>query len=128
MQVQPKEGMAVVFFPATIDGRLDRQALHAALPAVDVKYVSQIWIRQAPYFGQPSKRLPQTMGLPFGMEHIPQKQPQVSPVVPITTTNMTTTPTTTPTTTATTTVDEATNLGAAVSGQAPHLGYSPANY
>ena len=77
MQVQPKEGMALVFFPATVDGRLDRQALHAALPAVDTKYVSQIWIRQSNYFGQPSKRLPHTMGTAFGMEHVvhPLEQP-----------------------------------------------------
>ena len=43
--VQPRQGMALVFFPATVDGFLDPMALHAALPAVDTKYVSQIWIR-----------------------------------------------------------------------------------
>lgn len=65
LQVQPREGMALVFFPATIDGALDKQALHAALPAVDTKFVSQIWIRQSNYYGQPSKRLAQTMGVPL---------------------------------------------------------------
>ena len=66
LQVQPRRGMALVFFPATVDGLLDKQALHAALPAIDTKYVSQCWIRQSTYNGQPSKRLPATMGVPFG--------------------------------------------------------------
>ena len=46
LRVQPKRGSALVFFPATVDGHLDPRTLHAALPAVDTKFVSQIWIRQ----------------------------------------------------------------------------------
>mmetsp|Transcript_30036 Transcript_30036/g.45549 ORF Transcript_30036/g.45549 Transcript_30036/m.45549 type:complete len:391 (+) Transcript_30036:31-1203(+) len=65
LHVQPRQGMAVVFFPATVDGLLDKMALHAALPAVDTKFVSQVWIRQSEYKGHPSKRLGYTMGLPF---------------------------------------------------------------
>lgn len=67
LKIKPKRGMAVVFFPATVDGLLDKMALHAALPAAEghVKYVSQVWIRQGEYKGQPSKRLTQTMGAPF---------------------------------------------------------------
>lgn len=67
LEVQPRKGMALVFFPATVDGLLDKMALHAALPAAEghVKYVSQVWIRQGEYKGQPSKRLSQTMGVPF---------------------------------------------------------------
>jgi prolyl 4-hydroxylase len=61
IEVCPRRGMAVVFFPSTLDGLLDRMALHAALPAVDVKYVSQVWIRQSNYEGRPSKRLPGPM-------------------------------------------------------------------
>ena len=61
LEVQPRRGMALVFFPSTLDGLLDKMALHAALPAVDVKYVSQVWIRQSDYEGQPSKRLGETM-------------------------------------------------------------------
>lgn len=57
LEVQPKRGMALVFFPATVDGLLDKNALHAAKPAVDVKYVSQVWIRQGNYEGFPSKRM-----------------------------------------------------------------------
>ena len=62
IEVQPKRGMAVVFFPATVEGKLDRGALHAALPAVDTKYVAQIWVRQSEYVGDvlsgsPDKRL-----------------------------------------------------------------------
>ena len=58
LKVQPKKGMCIVFFPASLDGLLDKLALHAAEPAVDVKYVSQVWIRQGVYSGQASKRLP----------------------------------------------------------------------
>lgn len=65
LSIQPRRGMALVFFPATIHGVLDKLVLHAALPAVDPKFVSQIWIRQSNYYGQPSKRLNQTMGPPF---------------------------------------------------------------
>lgn len=65
LQVKPRRGMALVFFPATVDGVLDRQALHAALPAEDTKFVSQIWIRQGAYHGQPSKRLMHLMGEPL---------------------------------------------------------------
>lgn len=46
LEVQPIQGSALVFFPATVDGHLDPRTLHAALPAVDTKFVSQIWIRQ----------------------------------------------------------------------------------
>jgi hypothetical protein len=53
--------MALVFFPSTLDGLLDKMALHAALPAVDIKYVSQVWIRQTNYDGRPSKRLAKPM-------------------------------------------------------------------
>ncbi|GKY91956.1 hypothetical protein MPSEU_000167200 [Mayamaea pseudoterrestris] len=66
IDVKPQEGMALVFFPASIDGVMDRMALHAAMPAIDTKYVSQIWIRQSTYQGQASKRLPVTMGAPLG--------------------------------------------------------------
>lgn len=54
----PPPGMAVVFFPATLDGTLDSRLLHAAEPAVDTKWVSQIWIRQGPYSGTPTARIP----------------------------------------------------------------------
>ena len=75
LDVQPRQGMALVFFPATTDGFLDKRALHAALPAVDTKFVSQVWIRQGSYNGQPSKRLPTTLGVPFGQEHVVQARP-----------------------------------------------------
>lgn len=61
IEVQPRRGMALVFFPSSLDGLLDKMALHAAMPAVDVKYVSQVWIRQGNYEGRPSKRLAEPM-------------------------------------------------------------------
>jgi len=57
LDVRPQKGMALVFFPSTVDGFLDKNALHAAKPAIDTKYVSQVWIRQGRYEGLPSKRM-----------------------------------------------------------------------
>jgi len=57
IDVTPEKGMALVFFPSTIDGLLDKNVLHAAKPAIDTKYVSQVWIRQGRYEGIPSKRM-----------------------------------------------------------------------
>lgn len=57
LDVQPKKGTALIFFPATVDGYLDQRALHCAKPAIDTKYVSQVWIRQSNYSGIPSKRM-----------------------------------------------------------------------
>jgi prolyl 4-hydroxylase len=42
----PRRGMAVIFFPCTVDGRLDPLALHTAEKAVDEKWVCQTWVRQ----------------------------------------------------------------------------------
>jgi prolyl 4-hydroxylase len=82
LDIQPRRGMALVFFPATVDGMLDKMALHAALPAIDTKFVSQVWIRQSIYNGQPSKRLQQTLGAPISLQidtPAPQYNHQVHP-------------------------------------------------
>jgi hypothetical protein len=50
LKIPPTKGTALVFFPSTVDGEMDVQALHAALPAVDTKYVSQVWVRERTYF------------------------------------------------------------------------------
>lgn len=80
LDVQPCQGTALVFFPSTIDGFLDKRALHAALPAIDTKFVSQVWIRQTNYNGQPSKRLTQIMGAP--LPPLGQHAAPVAPVAP----------------------------------------------
>ena len=49
LEVQPKRGNCVMFFPATLDGELDQRLLHTAQPAVSEKWVSQVWIRQSDY-------------------------------------------------------------------------------
>lgn len=49
LEVRPKRGNAVMFFPATLDGELDNRLLHTAQPAVAEKWVSQVWIRQDDY-------------------------------------------------------------------------------
>ncbi|GAB5036906.1 prolyl 4-hydroxylase alpha subunit [Nannochloropsis oceanica] len=58
LSITPTQGLAVVFFPASLDGCLDDRALHAAEPAIDEKWVSQVWIRQGSYAGVPTRRIP----------------------------------------------------------------------
>jgi hypothetical protein len=73
LTIAPVAGTAVVFFPCTTgervppssalaaaaatppplllppDGYLDTQALHAALDAVEEKWVSQVWVRETTF-------------------------------------------------------------------------------
>lgn len=49
LRVQPKEGSAVVFFPAKMDGTIDSKVLHTAENASDLKWVSQVWLRNKKY-------------------------------------------------------------------------------
>jgi len=53
IQIKPIKGKALIFFPSTLDGILDKNAIHAALPAIpgNDKYVCQIWIRQNSFNG-----------------------------------------------------------------------------
>jgi prolyl 4-hydroxylase len=46
IDVAPRKGCALVFFPAFTDGGIDPDGLHEALPAVERKYVCQVWVRQ----------------------------------------------------------------------------------
>lgn len=58
-EVQPVKGMAVVFFPGFMNGELDQDALHAGMPPVGIKWVSQVWVRQSfREDGQPSTPVP----------------------------------------------------------------------
>lgn len=60
-EVKPKKGTALIFFPGFMNGELDTDALHAGMPAVDTKWVSQVWIRQSfREDGQPSSPVPDT--------------------------------------------------------------------
>jgi len=55
LEVKPKRGSALLFFPGFANGELDLDALHAGLPPVGTKWVSQVWIRQSfREDGQPS--------------------------------------------------------------------------
>uniref|UniRef100_A0A7S4Q9W8 Fe2OG dioxygenase domain-containing protein n=1 Tax=Alexandrium monilatum TaxID=311494 RepID=A0A7S4Q9W8_9DINO len=44
LKVRPERGSALLFFPAFADGRPDPRMLHAAEPAVDEKWIAQIWV------------------------------------------------------------------------------------
>jgi len=49
LRVHPRQGTALVFFPADINGTLDERALHAGCPAITTKYVCQIWVRESAF-------------------------------------------------------------------------------
>ena len=55
-EVRPRRGRAVIFCPGVLDGRLDPKLYHEARPAVDTKWVSQVWVRQ---FEDPMYCLPE---------------------------------------------------------------------
>jgi prolyl 4-hydroxylase len=70
LTLQPKKGMAVIFFPShnvydeltgeKVGVKLDNLGLHEARPVLEggIKYVSQIWVRSGKtYSGRESKRL-----------------------------------------------------------------------
>lgn len=52
LTVTPARGTALVFFPAFLNGEVDPDALHCGMPAVDTKWVSQVWIRQSERTGR----------------------------------------------------------------------------
>ena len=47
LEVAPRRGMALVFFPGDRLGRLDGRCFHEATEAADTKWVCQTWVRQA---------------------------------------------------------------------------------
>jgi prolyl 4-hydroxylase len=53
VRVKPKEGEAVIFLPAKVDGTIDSRLLHTAEDASDTKWVSQIWVRNKKYAKMP---------------------------------------------------------------------------
>jgi prolyl 4-hydroxylase len=53
LRVKPKEGDAIVFLPAKIDGSMDTRLLHTAEDASDTKWVSQVWVRNKKYAKMP---------------------------------------------------------------------------
>ena len=53
-----------------MNGELDTNALHAGMPAVDIKWVSQVWIRQVHREdGQPSSPVPDSERTVLGPLH-----------------------------------------------------------
>lgn len=45
LEVRPKQGRALVFFPGREDGSIDQSLAHEACEAIDTKWVSQVWVR-----------------------------------------------------------------------------------
>ena len=49
LKVQPKRGMALLFFPAYEDGRADPRTLHKGEVAGEEKMIAQVWIHERDY-------------------------------------------------------------------------------
>lgn len=49
LRMMPKRGKVVVFFPCSLTGQLDPLALHTGEPAVEEKWLCQIWVRQTEF-------------------------------------------------------------------------------
>jgi prolyl 4-hydroxylase len=48
-RILPTRGKALVFFPCTLQGKLDTLALHSGMPVKSLKWVCQVWLRQRDY-------------------------------------------------------------------------------
>lgn len=49
IQVRPKKGKALLFFPAFLDGTEDDRTMHAGQVAFDTKWIAQTWIHGSSY-------------------------------------------------------------------------------
>jgi hypothetical protein len=49
LQVQPKKGHALIFFPADINGQPDERLWHAGQMTMETKWILQTWIHEKPY-------------------------------------------------------------------------------
>jgi len=49
IQVQPKKGKALLFFPAFADGTPDDRTLHCGQITMDTKWIAQVWIHELQY-------------------------------------------------------------------------------
>ena len=45
LEVRPRQGCALIFFPSLLSGSVDHLTLHEALPAEETKFVSQLWVQ-----------------------------------------------------------------------------------
>eukprot|EP00435_Cladocopium_sp_Y103_P060091 s330_g21.t2 len=46
LEIQPRCGQGLLFFPAFRDGHPDERTMHSAEPALDEKWVAQVWLGQ----------------------------------------------------------------------------------
>jgi len=49
LQITPKRGQALLFFPSNLDGESDERTLHAGSPAKGEKWIAQLWLHQREY-------------------------------------------------------------------------------
>ena len=49
IEVTPKQGKALLFFPSDKHGNPDDRTEHAGTPAFDTKYIAQVWMHQRAY-------------------------------------------------------------------------------
>lgn len=67
LSIAPKQGDALLFFPADRDGRFDERTEHEGCPAVDEKWIARIWRhreRVSPPYGLTNAELAKLADLP----------------------------------------------------------------
>lgn len=75
LQVAPKKGRAILFFPASQDGTPDERTLHAGESTRDgeIKWIAQLWLHEKPYKPTAPEGSSQDEALPavhtFAKEH-----------------------------------------------------------
>lgn len=52
LQVQPRRGRALLFFPTDANGLPDERTLHAGEPAETAKWIAQLWVHPGQYFAE----------------------------------------------------------------------------
>lgn len=49
LEVEPRKGRALLFFPSSQNGKSDDRTLHAGAPAEEDKWIAQLWVHAGRY-------------------------------------------------------------------------------
>ncbi len=79
VEVAPKKGRALLFFPSFADGTPDERTLHAGEPTADEKWVAQLWLHHAPYTPNVPEGSSQAAATPAAREYAAERGLRVPP-------------------------------------------------
>ena len=73
VEVAPKKGRALLFFPSFADGTPDERTLHAGEPTAGEKWVAQLWLHHAPYTPNVPEGSSQAAATPAAREYAAER-------------------------------------------------------